>query len=139
MNPPPPASPTSRIPRVLCAAIAIALCALSTVALIQAGVFYFLYTSLFVRVTELTGLDVWASRAISLALCALVWCLPWHLLILPWIGRAKRQVTTLVVFAAIALAAMEIVTREVYFSRTDGRPLKYFIQTLDGYKFAASP
>jgi len=139
MNPPPPASPTSRIPRVLCAAISIALGALSTFALIQAGVFYFLYTSLFVRVTELTGLDVWASRAITLALCALVWCLPWHLLILPWIGRAKRQVMTLIVFAAFALVAMEVVTRDVYFSRTDGRPLRYFIQTLDGYKFAAAP
>src|SRR6266849_10253914 len=100
MNPQLPASRTSRIPRVLCATIALALCALSSFALIQADVFYFLYTSLFGCVTELTGLDVWASRAITLALCALVWCLPWHLLILPWIGRAKRQVMTLVVFAA---------------------------------------
>ena len=33
---------------------------------------------------------------------------------------------------------VEVVTRDVYFSRTDGRPLKYFIQTLDGYKFAAA-
>src|SRR5437899_4664563 len=139
MNPQLPASRTSSIPRVLCAAIAIALCALSTFALIQAGVFYFLYTSLFGRVTELTGLDVWSSRAITLAVSALVWCLPWHLLILPWIGSAKRQVMTLIVFAAFAVVAMEVVTRDVYFSRTDGRPLKYFIQTLDGYKFAAAP
>src|SRR6266849_3112966 len=139
MNPQPPAPPTSRIPRVLFVAIAIALCALSTFALIQAGVFCFIYTSLFSRVTEITGLDVWASRAITLALCALVWCLPWHLLILPWFGSAKRQVTTLVVFAAFAVVAMEVVTRDVYFSRSDGRPLKYFIQTLDGYKFAAAP
>ena len=92
MNPQPPApSRTRRIPRVLFAALAIALCAVSTFALIQAGVFYFIYASLFGRVTELTGLDVWASRAITLALCALVWCLPWHLLILPWFGSAKRQ------------------------------------------------
>src|SRR5713101_6381908 len=139
MNPQPPAPRRSRIPRVLCAAIAIALCALSTFALIQAGVFYFIYTSLFGCVTELTGLDVWSSRAITLALCALVWCLPWHLLILPWFGSAKRQVTTLIVFAAFALVAMEVVTRDVYSSRADGRPLRYFIQTLDGYKFAAAP
>src|SRR5437899_8599914 len=139
MNPQLPAPRRSRIPRVLCVAIAIALCALSTFALIQAGVFYFIYTSLFGRVTELTGLDVWASRAITLALCALVWCLPWHLLILPWFSSAKRQVTTLIVFAAFAVVAMEVVTRDVYFSRNDGHPLKYFIQTLDGYKFAAAP
>src|SRR6266571_6546140 len=139
MNPQPPAPGISRIPCVLVAAIALALCALSTFALIQAGVFYFIYTSLLGRVTELTGLDVWASRAITLALCALVWCLPWHLLILPWFGSAKRQVTTLIVFAAFAVVAMEVVTRDVYFSRTDGRPLKYFIQTLDGYKFATTP
>src|SRR5438132_3043130 len=139
MNPRPPASHPSRIPRVLCAAIAIALCALSTFALIQAGVFYFIYTSLFGRVTELTGLDMWSSRAITLAVCALVWCLPWHLLILPWFGSAKRQVTTLIVFAAFAVVAMEVVTRDVYFSRADGHPLRYFIQTRDGYKFAAAP
>src|SRR6266704_1329007 len=139
MNPPLPAQRRSRIPRVLFAALAIALCALSTFALIQAGVFYFLYTSLFGLVTELTGLDVWASRAITLALCALVWCLPWHLLILPWFGSAKRQVTTLIIFVAFAVVAMEVVTRDVYFSRTDGRPLRYFVQTLDGYKFAAAP
>ena len=52
MNPQLPAPRRSRIPRVLFAAIAIALCALSTFALIQAGVFYFLYTSLFGRVTR---------------------------------------------------------------------------------------
>src|SRR5947208_17109257 len=99
MNPQLPAQRRSRIPRVLVAAIALALCALSTFALIQAGVFYFLYTSLFGSVTELTGLDVWASRAITLVVCALVWCLPWHLLILPWFGSAKRQVQTFSVFA----------------------------------------
>src|SRR2546427_8891036 len=92
IRPPPPASHPCRIPRVLFAALAIALCALSTYALIQAVAFYFLYTSLLGRVTELTGLDVWSSRAITLALCALVWCLPWHLLILPWFRSEERRV-----------------------------------------------
>src|SRR6266852_2799126 len=119
--------------------LATLLAALTGFALIRAGALYFIYTWLLAHVVEATGLDLWASRAVTLSLLALVLLVPWHLLILPWFGSAKRQVTTLIVSAALAMLAMEVVTRDVYFSRTDGRPLKYFIQTLDGYKFAAAP
>ena len=34
---------------------------------------------------------------------------------------------------------MTLTTRDVYFSRTDGKPLKFYIRTLDGYKLAAAP
>jgi hypothetical protein len=34
---------------------------------------------------------------------------------------------------------MEFATRDVYFSRADGHPLRFYIRTLDGYKFAAAP
>ena len=91
------------------------------------------------HIVEATGLDLWATRAVTLTLLALLLPVPWHLLILPWIRSAKTRVVTLTVFAALVMVEMEVVTRDVYFSRTDGRPLKYFIQTLDGYKFAAAP
>ena len=42
------------------------------------------------------------------------------------------------VAAVFALAAMEFVTRNVYFSRA-GKPARFYIKTLDGYKFAATP
>jgi hypothetical protein len=34
---------------------------------------------------------------------------------------------------------MEFLTRDVYFSRADGHPQKYYIQTLDGFKLADAP
>jgi hypothetical protein len=108
-------------------------------ALLRAGVFYSLYTSLLARVVDTTGFDLWPSRAIALVLVALLWFLPWHLLLIPWIKGAKRQVETLIIFAALAMTAMGVLTRDIYFSRADGRPQKYYIQTLDGYKFSATP
>jgi hypothetical protein len=131
-------SPQFRFGRLLISICAALLAALTAFAFIRAGVFYSLYTWLFARVIELTGFDVWASRAITLLAVAILWSLPWHVLVLPWIGRAGRRVGTLFVVTALALATIEFVTRDVYFSRTDGRPLKYYIRTLDGYKFAAA-
>ena len=125
--------------RLIVTALAILLFILSAFALIRAGVFYSLYTWVLAHVIELTGFDVWASRAITLLAVAMLWSLPWHVLVLPWIGRAGRRVATLFIVTALAMASIEFVTRDVYFSRTDGRPLRYFIQTLDGYKFAAAP
>jgi hypothetical protein len=135
----PPSTPTPRLGRLFFAAAAILLLAAISFALVRAGVFYSFYTSLLDNVIETTGFDLSASRAIALALAAILWFLPWHLLLLPWIGNAKKQVVTLLMLSALAITAMEIVTRDVYFSRADGRPLKYYIQTLDGYKFAALP
>src|SRR2546427_35030 len=64
---------------------------------------------------------------------------PGALLVRPWIRGAQRQVALWTAVTVLALAAMEVVTRDVYFSREDGRPLKYYIQTLDGYQLAAAP
>ena len=118
--------------------LAALLLALVTFALLRAGVFYSLYTSLLGNIVETTGLDLWPSRTIALALVVLLWFLPWHLLLIPWIGGVKMQVASLTIFAALAMTAMDLVTRDVYFSRADGRPLKYYIQTLNGYKFSAT-
>jgi hypothetical protein len=108
-------------------------------ALVRAGVFYSLYTSLFARVVEATGLDLWASRALALLLLGVVLILPWHILILPWVGGVGRKAALWLVVTALAFAAMEFATRDVYFSRADGHPLRYYLRTLDGYKFAAAP
>jgi len=68
-----------------------------------------------------------------------MWLLPWHLAVLRWLGSAKRQVVLLTIIVAAAVIAMGIVTQNVYFSRADGHPLRYYIQTLDDYKFSATP
>ena len=66
---------------ILAVTLATALLAHVTLALLRAGIFYSLYTSLLGKVVETTGLDLWASRAITLGLTAILWFLPWFL---PW-------------------------------------------------------
>src|SRR2546428_2419001 len=125
--------------RILFVLFATILLALAALALLQAGVFYWAYTWVLAHVVESTGLDVWASRAVTLAILAFGLLLPWHLLVLPLVGNARRRLAFFLIITALALAAIDIATRDVYFSRTDGHPLRYYIQTLDGYKFAAAP
>lgn len=125
--------------RLAFALLASAFFILVLVALVRWGVFYSLYTWLFHHVVELTGQDVWISRAIALALLTLIWFLGWHLLVLPWIGDARKRAVIILAVSTVALGAMELVTRGVYFSRADGRPLKYYIRTLDGYEFSDAP
>jgi hypothetical protein len=130
---------SSSIGRLIICICAALLAVLTAFALIRAGVFYSLYTWLFHQVVDITGFDVWASRAITLLALAVLWSLPWHLALLPWVGKAGRRAAIWFIMIALALASMEFITRDVYFSRADGRPLKFYIQTLDGYKFSATP
>lgn len=138
LRPAPAARVRPGIVRLMFATLAIASFALVTLALIRAGLFYFLYTSLLASVAATTGLDLWASRAVALTLCAVAWFLPWHVLLLPWIRGIRRHVALWIVVAVVTLASMEFVTRGVFFSREDGRPLKYYIRTLDGFRLSES-
>lgn len=125
--------------RLLIGGALILIIAATALALIRAGALISLYTAILAKVSDATGLDLWASRAVALVLVTLIWLLPWHLLFLPWVGGAKRQVGILITAATLALAGTEFLTRDVYFARSDGRPLRHYILTLDGYKFAATP
>jgi len=128
-----------RIGRLLAITLVILLLAVATFALVRAGVFYSLYTWLLYIVIDLTGFDLWVSRAITLGCLAILWFFPWQLLVLPWIGSPGKRAAILIAITALTLISMEFVTRDVYFSRNDGRPLKYYVQTLEGYKLAVSP
>ena len=125
--------------RLFFATITILSLGLAAFGLIRVGLLYYLYAALLARVTEATGLDFWLARAVTLALVAALWFFPVSLLVLPWIRGAKRQVALWAAFLILPVAAMELVTRDVYFSRADGRPLKYYVATLVGYKLASSP
>lgn len=119
--------------------LATLLAALIVFALIRAELFYSLYTWLLQQVTEFSGFDIWLSRAITLGFVAILWFFPWHILVLPWIGGAGKRAAIFIAITVAALAAMEFVTRDVFFSREDGSPLKYYIVTPDGYRFASEP
>jgi len=112
---------------------------LAALVVIRAGILSALYTWIFGAVSESTGLGLWPSRAATLGVLAVLWLLPWRLLIVPWLRGARRQVLALAALATLALAGMDYVTRDVYFSRKDGTPLKYYIRTLDGYTLASTP
>ena len=129
----------AHIVRLLVASVALLLLGLATLGLVRAGVFFYLYTLILAKVTEPTGLDLWLARALTLALIAVAWLCPWHLLFLPWLHRAKRQVAVWAAILILSVAAMDIATSGVYFSRADGHPLKYYILTLDGFKLSSSP
>ncbi len=127
------------IRRLFCLVIGTLLLGTAAFALIRAGLFYSFYASVLGKVSDLTGLDLWMSRAIALALVSILWFLPWHVLLLPWIRSGRNRAAIGFGVAVAVLAIMSIITRGVYFSRSDGRPLKYYIQTLDGYRFSDSP
>ena len=118
-----------RIGRLLAITLAILILAVATFALIRAGVFYSVYTWLLYIVIDLTGFDLWVSRAITLGLLVIFWFFPWQLLVLPWIGSPGKRAAILIAITALTLISMEFVTRDVYFSRNDGRPLKYYVQS----------
>ena len=73
-----------------------------------------------------------------MGLLTLLWYFAGSLIVLPWIGDKRKRVAIVMVAAVLALAAMELVTRDVYFSRA-GEPARFYIKTLDGYKFSATP
>src|SRR5260370_29374584 len=108
----PASSPQFRLGRLFISICAALLAALAAFALIRAGVFYSLYTWLFARIVESTGFDLWTSRAITLLAVAILWSFPWHVMVLPWIGRAERRVVTLFIVTALAMASTEVITRD---------------------------
>ncbi len=135
----PPPRPGLRIGRLLFILFAVLLAFVTLFALLRAALFYSLYTWLFAHVTEFTGLDLWASRAVALLALGIACLFPWHILILPWIGEIKQKLALFLLVTFAALVGMEFVTRDVYFSRADGRALRYYAKTADGFRLSATP
>ena len=125
--------------RYMLAAVGLALLLVVLFIVLRIGVFYSVYTWLFAHVFTLTGLDVWLSRALTIGILGVASFLGWRFVLLPWSTEGRKWKAILFAVVVLALIGVELTTRDVYFSRPDGRPLKYFIRTLDGYKFAAAP
>lgn len=125
--------------RYLLLIIGVTLLVFALLVIARLGVFYSLYTWLFGEVFAVTGFDLWFSRAITLGLLVVLWYFGGHLVVMTWIGERRKRLAIIIGATALALVAMELATRNVYFSRADGSPAKYYIRTLDGYKFSASP
>jgi hypothetical protein len=122
----------TKLLRLVGVALLLLVLILAISAIIRAVVFYSLYTWLLRQVVEATGQDLWISRAITLGLFAILWLIGWSFFLLPWIGSARRRATILIAVTVLALAGMGFATRNVYFSRADGRALKYYSRLPDG-------
>jgi hypothetical protein len=125
--------------RYMLAILGLALLLVVLFIVLRIGVFYSVYTWLFAHVFTLTGLDVWLSRALTIAILGVVSFLGWRFVLLPWSAEGRKWKAILFGVVVFALIGVELATKDVYFSRPDGRPLKYYIRTLDGYSFAAAP
>jgi hypothetical protein len=128
-----------KIARLVFSILAGLLLILTLFAFVRAGFFYSLYPWLLARVVTKTGLDLWQSRAITLGCLALLWFFPWHILVIPWIKDAKLRFALWTTVTMLALTGMHLITRDVYFSRADGQPQKYYIKVLEGFKLADAP
>src|SRR5207249_4083492 len=98
----------------MASALALLVTLLVLFALVRVALFYSLYSWLFRHVVEATGQDLWISRAIALGVVAAFWLFSWRVLLLPWIGHARRQAAILIGIAGLAMAGMSLVTRDVY-------------------------
>ena len=100
--------------------------------------FLVIFTSTLRRITDLTGFDVPVARVISLALLVCPLVMPVWMITLPWLGRNRWRITWLVVLVAVSMPMLDRFTHDVYFARSDGRALRYYIRTIDGFKFSLS-
>jgi len=100
---------------------------------------YQIYSFFMERISASFGIDLALARIFA------VFAAVSTLLVLPWIfsfiifGRKKKQVFLLLV-AITALCSLGIYygTENVFFDRTTGRHAKYYIKTLEGFKFSST-
>ena len=128
---------SQKLARIFSWAAVLLVAAVLLLGLLRATVFVSLYGWLFSRVLDLTGADLWLARALTLGLVAGAFFLPWYVIFLPWIRRWKPQARVLLALPVVMALCLHFVTRDVYFARSDGKPLRYYIRTLDGFKVSA--
>ncbi len=116
----------------------VALLALALFALLHVSFFYSLYSWLFGHIVSLTGYDIWLSRAVTIALLGAVSYFFWDIVLAFWFQKSGKRLAIVLGSTAVMLLAMGLLTRGVFFSRTDGSPAKFYIRTLNGYTFSSS-
>lgn len=98
---------------------------------------YWIYGLFLNKVISIFGLDITFSRMTAALLTVLT------LLILPWVISflflGKRKVELLIASVILIIGgtfAIYYGSADVFFDRETGKPAKYFIKTLDGFKFS---
>lgn len=126
-------------PRLLVSAIGLAVLLVATLTLLRAGVLYLVYAKILHWTVAATGMEVGLARAVTLILLALALLIPWHVILIPFHPDAKRVLLGLLLMAAGTSIALHLLTQDVFFSHTDGEPLKYYVRTLEGFTLSSTP
>ncbi|MCK4554057.1 hypothetical protein KAU19_03780 [Candidatus Parcubacteria bacterium] len=109
------------------------------VAIMKIWFVHTMYSFYLGKVISAFGLDLLLSKVIAIfATVVSVLLLPWVISFL-FLGRRKVEliIVTSVIFFICSLA-LYYGTGNVFFDRATGKPAKYYIKTLDGFKFSSS-
>ena len=124
--------------RILVIILAAAVGALVVLVLMKLLFFYSTYSFFFRKGLTLFGFDVAITRAFA------VFFTVGSLMIMPWIisfllfGRRKMELSLVMAVSCVAFSlGTYYITRDVYFDRDTGKPVKCFAKTLDGFKFSS--
>jgi len=106
--------------------------------LMKALFVYGLYSFFLEKIYTTFGMDVMLARVIAVFAAVIT------LLALPWIisfllfGRRKKEMFLLAsAVTAVCFLGLYYGTANVFFDRTTGQPIKYYIKTLEGFKFSS--
>lgn len=109
------------------------------VAIMKIWFIHGMYSFYLCKVISAFGLDLLLSKVIAIfATVVSVLILPWVISFL-FLGRRKVEliIVTSIIFSICSLA-LYYGTGNVFFDRATGKPAKYYIKTLDGFKFSSS-
>ncbi len=98
-----------------------------------------IYSFFLGKISSILGLDLMPSRVVAiLATMVTIMLLPWVTSFL-LLGRRKKElfIATAIVVALFYLS-LHFGTTEVFFDRSTGEPAKYYIKTMEGFKFSSS-
>ncbi|MDD5528077.1 MAG: hypothetical protein PHO56_03855 [Patescibacteria group bacterium] len=91
------------------------------------------------RFQSIFGMDIMAARFFSvIATSAIIIITPWIILFLTF-GKKKKELLFVGLFAfAVLVPGVYLGTANTFFDRTTGKPAKYYVKTLEGFKFSSS-
>ena len=101
---------------------------------------YWIYGLFLSKVVSMFGLDIVFSRMVAAVLTVMT------LLFLPWIASiflfGTRKVELSVVAVILIIGGALIIyhgSADVFFDRATGQPAKYYVKTLEGFRFSNAP
>jgi len=107
--------------------------------LAQALLVYQFYGFFLDKAYSVFGLDMALARivAISAAVIAL-FAIPWAISFVFLPRKRKHLFLAIILLAAVCFAGLYYGTANIFFDRATGQPVKYYIKTLEGFKFSST-